>query len=201
MTETTTTATSSPDRPVRVVDGVELPVAGTWTIDPGHTEVGFTGRHFMLTRVRGRFTDVSGTVTVGDDPRDTTVDVTIGVASVSSGDDTRDEHLRSADLFDVATHPTATFRSTAVRWEGDGRTGALTGDLTIKGTTRPVTLRVEYLGQVQDPWGNERIVFSASGRVSREDWGITWNMPLAAGGVLVSRDIDLHLEVEAVLGA
>jgi polyisoprenoid-binding protein YceI len=198
MSDTNTTGTPT-ERPVRTVGGVELPVAGTWTIDPGHAEVGFTGRHFMLTKVRGRFTDVTGTITVADDPRDTTVDVTIGVGSVASGDDTRDEHLRSADLFDVDTHPTATFRSTAVRWNGS--TGALTGDLTIKGTTRPVTLKVEYLGQVRDPWGNERIVFSASGRVNREDWGITWNMPLDAGGVLVSREIDLNLELEAILGA
>ena len=191
------TSVTAPTRPVRVVDGVELPIAGTWTIDPGHTEVGFVGRHFMLTKVRGRFSDVTGTIQVGERPEDTIVDVTIGTASVSSGDHTRDDHLRSADLFDVDNHPTASFRSTATQW--GGRTGSLTGDLTIKGITRPVTLQVEYLGQVRDPWDGERIVFSASGRVSRDDWGVSWNMPLASGGVLVSREIDLALELEAIL--
>jgi polyisoprenoid-binding protein YceI len=177
---------------------VDLPLAGTWTIDAGHTEVGFVGRHFLLTKVRGRFTDVRGDIVVGARPEDTTVDVTIGVASVSSGDDARDEHLRSADLFDVEHHPEARFHSTHVRW--DGVTGELTGDLTIRGVTRPVTLAVDYLGQVQDPWGNERIVFSATATVNREDWGITWNMPLAKGGVLVSKEIELNLELEAILG-
>jgi polyisoprenoid-binding protein YceI len=185
--------------PVRTVDGVELPTAGTWRIDPGHTEVGFVGRHFLLTKVRGRFTDVSGDIVVGERPEDTVVDVTIGVASVASGDGARDEHLRSPDLFEAAAHPTARFRSTEVRW--DGSQGTLAGDLTIKGVTRPVTLRVDYLGQVRDPWGNERVVFSASGKVNREDWGITWNMPLDRGGVLVSRDIELSLEVEAIQAA
>jgi len=185
--------------PVRTVDGVELPTAGTWRIDPGHTEVGFVGRHFLLTKVRGRFTDVSGDIVVGERPEDTVVDVTIGVASVASGDGARDEHLRSPDLFEAAAHPTARFRSTEVRWGGSQ--GTLAGDLTIKGVTRPVTLRVDYLGQVRDPWGNERVVFSASGKVNREDWGITWNMPLDRGGVLVSRDIELSLEVEAIQAA
>jgi polyisoprenoid-binding protein YceI len=124
------------------------------------------------------------------------VDVTIDVASVDSGDGTRDDHLRSADMFDVARYPTATFRSTDVRW--DGATGTITGDLALKGVTRPVALAVEYLGHVRDPWGNDRIVFSARGRVNREDWGVTWNMPLEAGGLLVSKEIELTLEVEAV---
>lgn len=185
------------DTATRTIDGVELPVPGTWAIDPGHTEVGFLGRHFLLTKVRGRFTDVAGEIVVGDRPEDTTVDVTIAMASVASGDATRDDHLRSADLFDVEAHPEARFRSTAVVW--DGPSGTLTGDLTIKGLTRGVTLRADYLGQVRDPWGNERIVLSASGTVDREDWGITWNMPLDRGGLLVSREIELNLEVEAIL--
>jgi polyisoprenoid-binding protein YceI len=194
-----TDAATSPVPAVRTVDGIDLPIAGAWAIDPGHAEVGFVGRHFLLTKVRGRFTDVRGDIVVGERPEDTTVDVTIGVASVSSGDSTRDDHLRSADLFDVANHPEARFRSTAVRWEGTS--GELVGDLTIRGVTRPVTLRVDYLGQVRDPWGNERIVFSASGKVNREDWGITWNQVLETGGVLVSREIELELELEAILRA
>ena len=181
---------------------IDLPAPGTWRIDPGHTEVGFMGRHFMLTKVRGRFTGVTGTISLGERPEDAAVDVSIDMATVTSGDDTRDDHLRSADLFDVAAHPTAAFRSTEVRWHGPtgptGPTGEMTGDLTIKGVTRPVTLAVEYLGHVRDPWGSDRAIFSASGRVNREDWGITWNMPLDTGGLLVSKEIELTLEIEAV---
>jgi polyisoprenoid-binding protein YceI len=180
----------------RIRDGAELPAAGLWKVDPGHAEVAFVGRHFLLTKVRGRFTGVDAEVTIGDDPADTSVTVTIDMTSVNSGDDTRDNHLRSGDLFDIASHPTATFRSTAVSW--DGAAGSLTGDLTIKGTTRPVTLTVGYLGYAQDPWGTDRAVFSARGRINREDWGVTWNMPLARGGLLVSTEIDLELEVELI---
>jgi polyisoprenoid-binding protein YceI len=180
----------------RAIDGVDLPSPGFWRLDPGHAEVGFIGRHFMLTKVRGRFTGVQATVTIGDRPQDSVVEATIDVASVTSGDATRDDHLRSPDLFDVDAWPTATFRSTDIKWSG--RTGTLTGDLTIKGVTRPVTLDVEYLGRVLDPWGNQRIVFDAAGEINREDWGITWNMALDTGGLLVSKKIDLELHLELV---
>lgn len=186
MTESTT--------PTRVLNGVEVPAAGVWKVDPGHAEVAFVGRHFMLTKVRGRFTGVDGTVTIGDDPTDSSVSVTIDMNSVNSGDDTRDNHLRSADLFDVANHPVATFESIDVSW--DGSTGTITGDLTVKGVTKPVHLTVDYLGYAEDPWGNRKAVFSARGRINRENWGITWNMPLARGGLLVSKEIDLEFEVE-----
>ena len=176
-----------------------LPASGVWAIDPGHTEVAFIGRHFMLTKVRGRFEQVRGTIQTTSDPSETEVVVDIDVVSVTSGSAERDAHLRSADLFDADAHPQATFRSTAVDW--NGTSGSLHGDLTIKGITRPVILDVTLLGAVTDPWGNDRLIFSASGHVNREDWGITWNMPLAAGGVLVSREIDLHLELEAILGS
>ncbi|RLK61801.1 YceI family protein [Actinokineospora cianjurensis] len=180
----------------RVLGGVELPAAGTWKVDPGHAEVGFVGRHFMLTKVRGRFTGVEGVVTVAEQPEDSSVEVTIDMASVTSGDQTRDDHLRSDDFFDVTEHPTATFRSTSVSWIGAG--GVLEGELTIKGVARPVTLKVEHLGLVRDPWGNDRAVFSAKGRINREDWGLSWNMVLEAGGILVSKEIDLELEVELI---
>ncbi|GHE89605.1 polyisoprenoid-binding protein [Amycolatopsis deserti] len=182
--------------PTRRLGDVELPAAGTWRIDPGHAEVGFVGRHFMLTKVRGRFTAVDGVVEVAENPADSKVSVTIEMASVHSGDQARDDHLRSADFFDAESNPTATFTSTEVRWEGNG--GSMTGDLTIKGVTRPVTLTVDYLGYAQDPWDNHRAVFSARGRINREDWGLTWNMPLAKGGLLVSKEIDLELEVELI---
>ncbi len=173
----------------RTVTGVELPAPGVWKVDPGHAEIGFIGRHFMLTKVRGRFTGVDATVTVADDPAASSVEATIDMASVSSGDQARDDHLRSPDFFDVARWPTAAFHSTGFSWDG-GR-GVLAGDLTIKGVTR-------YLGAVTDPWGGERAVFEASGRIDREDWGLTWNMVLEAGGVLVSKQIDLEFHVELI---
>ena len=181
----------------RTLAGVELPAPGVWEIDPGHAEVAFIGRHFMLTKVRGRFTGVSGAVTVAEEPTDSSLEVTIDMASVSSGDQARDDHLRSADLFDVEHNPTATFRSTAVTRSTD-TTGTLSGDLTIKGVTRPVTLEVEYLGHARDPWGNDRAVFSAHTTIDREDWGLTWNMILETGGLLVSKEIRLEIEVEAI---
>ncbi len=178
---------------------IERPPTGTWTIDPGHAGVGFVGRHFGLTRIRGRFTGVEGTVTIGESVEQSTVAVVIAMDSVDSGDQTRDDHLRSADLFDVEHHPTATFRSTGVT--AAAGTGRLAGDLTIKGVTRPVELDVEFVGGVADPWGNERAVFSASGLINREDWGLTWNMLLEAGGLLVSKEIRLEIDVELIRAA
>ena len=181
----------------RTLAGVELPAPGVWQIDPGHAEVAFIGRHFMLTKVRGRFTGVAGAVTVAEEPTDSSVEVTIDMTSVSSGDQARDDHLRSADFFDVENHPTATFRSTAITRSGD-TVGTVVGDLTIKGVSRPVTLEVEYLGHARDPWGNDRAVFSAHTTLNREDWGLTWNMVLESGGLVVSKDIRLEIELEAI---
>src|SRR5579859_1780578 len=181
----------------RMVAGAELPVPGRWEIDPGHTEVAFIGRHFMLTKVRGRFTGVTGSITVAGDPGDSTAAVTIDMASVDSGSQARDDHLRSPDFFDSARHPTASFAGRAAGWHGTR--GRLAGELTIRGITRPVTLQAEYLGQVADPWGGQRAVFTAAGTVNREDWGLTWNMPLDNGGLLVSREIRIEIETEAVL--
>jgi polyisoprenoid-binding protein YceI len=182
--------------PTRTVDGVDLPAPGVWAIDPGHAEVAFIGRHFLLTKVRGRFTGVAGVVVVDDDPARSSVDVEIDVASLQSGDQTRDDHLRSADLFDVAVHPTARFRSRAVDWVGSR--GTVTGDLTIRGVTRSVSLDVSYLGHAADPWGNDRAVFSAHTTIDRVDFGLTWNMVLEAGGLLVSNDIRIEIEIETI---
>lgn len=187
---------TQPSAPTRAVAGVQLPASGSWVVDPGHAEVGFVGRHFMLTKVRGRFTGVEGAAEIGAEPTDTRVSVTIDMATVSSGDQTRDDHLRSADFFDVQRHPTATFTTTSVDW--DGTAGTMTGSLTIKGVSRPVTLQVEYVGYARDPWDDDRAVFSARGQVDREDWGLTWNMPLASGGLLVSKEITLEIEVELI---
>ena len=180
----------------RQIDGATIPVAGTWAIDPGHTEVAFIGRHFMLTKVRGRFVGVSGVIDLTENPADSGVQVTIDMASVESGAKDRDEHLRSADFFDVENFPTASYRSTSVDWAGTNAT--VSGDLTLVGVSRPVTLDVSFLGAVVDPWGGERAVFSASTEVNREDWGLTWNMALEAGGILVSKKIRLEIEIEAV---
>jgi polyisoprenoid-binding protein YceI len=180
----------------RTLDGIDLPSPGVWEIDPGHADVAFIGRHFMLAKVRGRFTGVSGAIAVADDPTESRLDVTIDMASVDSGDRARDDHLRSADFFDVENHPVATFRSTAIT--RSGTSGTVTGDLTIRDVTRPLTLQVEYLGHVRDPWGADRAVFSAHATLNREDWGLTWNMVLESGGLVVSKEIRLEIEVEAV---
>lgn len=188
---------TTPDAATRELNGVELPVPGRWEIDPGHADVSFTGRHFMLTKVRGRFTDVRGSVTVAEDPAASVLEVTIGMASVESGSPVRDDHLRSAELFDVARFPEATFRSQTVSWRGSR--GSVLGDLTIHGVTRQLSLEVTYEGHVRDPWGADRAIFSARARVNREDFGISWNVALEAGGVLVSKDITIEIEVETIL--
>jgi polyisoprenoid-binding protein YceI len=180
----------------QTIGGVELPAAGTWVVDPGHAEVGFVGRHFGLTKIRGRFKGVEGTVQVASNQTDSVIEVTIDMASVESGSADRDDHLRSPDFFDVANHPTARFRSTTITTEGTR--GTVTGELTIKDVTRPVVLDVEYLGYARDPWDNDRAVFSATATVNREDWGLTWNMVLASGGLLVSKQIHLEIEVELI---
>ena len=180
----------------RTVAGTEYPAPGRWTIDPGHTEVGFVGRHFGLTKVRGRFTGVTGHADIAHDITDSTLGASIDMATVHSGDASRDDHLRSADLFDVETYPQATFRSTSITV--DGTTGTVTGDLAIKEVTRPVTLEIAYLGHAKDPWDNDRAVFSASTSINREDWGLTWNMLLETGGLLVSKEIRLEIEVELI---
>jgi polyisoprenoid-binding protein YceI len=183
----------------RLADGAEVPAAGTWNIDPGHTELAFIGRHFMLTKVRGRFTSVTGAIRIAEDPAGTTAEVTVDMASVESGNEARDEHLRSADFFDVVNHPTATFSGRVARWHRAH--GQMIGELTIRDVTRPLTLDVEYTGHAADPWGGQRAVFAAAGTLNREDWGLTWNMPLDNGGLLVSKEIRIEIEMETVLEA
>ncbi|HEX7715972.1 MAG TPA: YceI family protein [Marmoricola sp.] len=190
-------STTLPATPTRQVGDAVLPAAGTWEIDPVHADVAFTGRHFMVTKVRGRFTDVSGAVVVGEDLNDSRVDVVIATASVESGSAARDEHLRSPELFDVEQFPEATFRSVSVDWQGTR--GVVQGDLTIHGVTRRVPLEVTFEGYVRDPWGGDRAIFSATTRVNREDFGVTWNVALEAGGVLVSKEVTIDIEVETVL--
>ena len=191
----TTRPVSLTTHPDQVASAIVAP--GAWRLDPGHAEVGFVGRHFGLTKVRGRFTGVDGTIVVGDDITASRVEVEIQMASVSSGDVKRDDHLRSPDFFDVERFPTASFRSVGPV-AADGHRGSIDGELTIKGITRAVRLDVEHLGSVTDPWGGERAIFSASATINREDWGLTWNMLLEAGGFLVSKEIRLEIEVELI---
>jgi polyisoprenoid-binding protein YceI len=180
---------------IHSLQSIDLP-AGVWTIDPGHADVGFVGRHFGLTKVRGRFTGVTGTIVVGDDVTSSTIEVVIDMASVFSGDNSRDDHLRSTDFFDVTAHPTGVFRSTGI--VTDGSHGSIAGELTLKNVTRPISFDVDFLGRVSDPWGGVRAIFSASTTIDREDWGLTWNMLLEAGGLLVSKAITVEIEVELV---
>ena len=178
------------------MSNINIP-AGTWQIDPSHSGVNFSVRHMMVSKVRGSFGSFNGTIAIADDVLDSSVEATIDVASVHTSDNTRDEHLRSADFFDVAAYPAITFLSTKLEKAGDDY--RLTGDLTIKGTTRRVTLDLEVGGLGQDPWGNTRLGVSASASLNRKDFGLTWNAPLETGGVLVGDKISLDLEVEAVL--
>lgn len=179
----------------RTVDGKVVPTPGTWTIDPSHTSVEFVGRHLMITKVRGSFSDVAGSIEVGEDLRTSSVDVTIRTASVTTGAEDRDGHLVSPDFFDVEAYPEMRFVSTGLRAAGDA--WKLNGDLTIKDVTKPVTLDFEFAGLVNDPWGNSKAAFSASAEIMREDWGLNWNVALESGGVLVSKKITLELEIQA----
>ena len=169
----------------------------SYTIDPTHSSVGFSVRHMMFAKVRGQFAKWSTDLAL--DPTDlakSKVTATIDASSIDTGVADRDAHLRSADFFDVANHPSLTFVSTGVAKKGDGY--ALAGDLTIRGVTKPVTLELEALGSGKDPWGNERRLFSAKTTIQRSDFGLTWNQALEAGGVLVSDKIEIELEVQAV---
>ncbi len=173
-----------------------LPESGHYEIDPSHSSIDFVVRHLVAAKVRGGFTAFTGTVLIADTPERSSVNVEIDVASIDTGVDDRDGHLRSADFFDVENHPTATFTSTAVTPKDDGYT--VTGDLTIAGTTRSVQLDLDYAGSVTDPWGGNRIVFSATTEINREDFGLTWNQVLESGGLMVSKNAKIEIEVQAV---
>jgi polyisoprenoid-binding protein YceI len=167
-------------------------VAGTWTIDASHSEVGFTVRHLM-SKVRGQFTKFDGSLTTGTTLEETRATATVDLNSIDTRDETRDGHLRSADFFDVENHGGMTFTTTSF----DGTTAV--GDLTIKGVTRPVELDVEFLGAGTDPWGGSRLGFEATTEISRKDFGVDFNVPLDGGKLLIGDKVSIHLAVEAVL--
>jgi polyisoprenoid-binding protein YceI len=185
---------------LRTHDDRLVPVAGLYEIDGAHTSVEFVGRHLMITKVRGRFSDVRGRITVAEEPESSHVEVEIGAASLSSGNDDRDNHLKSADFFDVEQFPTISFRSTAVKARGDN-TWEVDGDLTVRGVTRPVTLQVDFDGADVSPLGDERIGLSAATDINREDFGLTWNMALETGGLLVGKAARIELSVQAIATA
>lgn len=168
----------------------------TWTLDPAHTEVGFEVKHMMFAKVRGRFTDLEGTLRLGSPDEESTASVVIRAASIDTGQAQRDEHLRSPDFFDVERFPRLTFEGTGVRRD-EGRL-LLAGTLTIRDVARPVELAVEESGRGIDPWGKERIGFTATAALDRRDFGLTWNQALEAGGILVGNEVRVVIELQAV---
>ena len=180
---------------------VEIPgyVTGTWTIDPVHSEVSFVVRHMMVSKVRGRFDKFEGTIETASDPLQSTVTATVDLSSVNTGNETRDNHIRSEDFFHIEKHPTMTFRSTRIRPDGDDF--LLDGDLTLRGVTRPVTFRLEVNGFSPDPYGGTRAGFSATAEVNRHDWNVSYNGPIpgAGTGMILSDKATINLEIEAVL--
>jgi polyisoprenoid-binding protein YceI len=177
--------------------GIPGYVAGTWSIDPVHSEVGFAARHMMVSKVRGKFRTFSGQIVTGADPLDSSVTAEIDLASIDTGHDQRDAHIRSADFFEVEAYPTMTYRSTGVRRDGDGF--ILDGKLTLKGVTKDVPLALELNGFGPDPYGGTRAGFTATGEINRRDFGVNFSAVMETGGAVVSDKVTLHLEIEAVL--
>ena len=176
-------------------------LTGTYTLDPTHSRIGFVARHAMVTKVRGSFNDFEGSVSVnGSQPELSTATLTIQAASIDTRNADRDGHLRSNDFFDMETYPQITFASTAVE-QVDPHNYRVTGDLTIKDVTKPVTVDFEYSGAATDPFGNLRIGFEGSVVVNRKEWNVNWNAALEAGGVLVSEKVTLEFEVSAIKNA
>ncbi len=183
----------------RTVEGVELPLVGTYALDVAHSQVGFAVRHMAVSKVRGRFTKFDGTIQVAEDPTQSSVNVTIDANSVDTQDETRNNHLRTNDFFDVENHPTWTFVSTSV--VPDGKKWKVTGDLTIRGITRPVTLETSLEGVVKDPYGNLRAGFSATAEIDREDFDVSFGAVMDAGGLVVAKKVTIEIDAEAVLQA
>jgi polyisoprenoid-binding protein YceI len=173
-----------------------IPTAEIWALDPSHTQVGFAARHLMIANVKGRFTDVKGSITL--DPTSTPeVNVSIDAASLTTGDERRDAHLRSPDFLHVDDHPVIQFRGRRIEGNLESKF-VLHGDLRIRGVTRSVTLHVVSEGRATDPWGNQRVGYTATAKINRKDFGLEWNVALEAGGVLVSDEVRITIETELV---
>ncbi|MFI8340685.1 YceI family protein [Streptomyces sp. NPDC085639] len=180
------------------VDPALAALTGDYAIDPAHSSIGFTVRHAMVTNVRGAFTEHEGTLHLdGADPARSTATIEVKIASVDTGIADRDAHLRSGDFFDAEAFPLMTFRSTTAATLG-GDTYRITGDLTIKDVTRPLSIDLEFNGSATDPYGNERVGFEGSAEILRSDWGLTWNAALEAGGVMVSDKVKLTFDISAI---
>ncbi|QIK62114.1 YceI family protein [Leucobacter viscericola] len=171
--------------------------AGTWTIDPTHSEVGFSVRHLAISKVKGKFENFDATFVTGENPLDSSVTAKAEVASVTTNQKDRDAHLRTGDFFAAEEHPELSFVSTGAR--ADGGDFLVDGDLTMRGVTKPVTFKLEFGGFGEDPYGNYKAGFTASTVVKREDFGLTWNAPLEKGGVLLGSDVTINLDVQAAL--
>ena len=193
MTDQITTPQASE---LRVVDGVTLPAAGTYVLDPGHTRIGFVARHLMVTKVRGAFREFEGSITVGEDIASSTATATIQTASIDTGVPDRDKHLRSGDFFEIEKFPAMTYRSSGIRQVGDEY--VLDGELTIKDVTRPVPLTFELNGFSADPWGGTRIGLSAKGEINRRDFNVNFE-GVNNGLAVVADKIELVIDVEATL--
>ncbi len=173
-------------------------VTGTYAIDASHSRIGFVARHAMVTKVRGSFNEFEGSGYFdADQPANSRLELVIKTASIDTRNADRDGHLRGNDFFDMDEYPTITFRSTSVEQTGHAEY-RVTGDLTIKGITKPVSVDFDYTGAVVDPWGNQRIGLEGNTTINRKDWGVSWNAALEAGGVLVSEKVTLEFEVSAV---
>ena len=170
--------------------------AGVWNIDTSHTTVNFSVRHMMVSKVRGKFATFGGTIVIAEDPTASTLEASVDMASVDTGDAGRDEHLRTSDFFDIQTHPTMTFTSTSITPSGGDY--ELTGDLTIRGVTRPVTFELEPGGVGTDPWGNSRVGFEGSTTLSRKEWGVDFNIPLEGDKLMIGDKVNVVIAVEAV---
>ena len=193
--------TSEEGKTIMTEQPVDIPgyIAGTWDIDPVHSHIGFIARHLMVSKVRGKFTKFEGQIVTAANPLESLATVTVDTSSLDTGNEARDNDVKGENFLDVANHPTMTFQSTSVhRSAGDL---IMTGDLTIKGVTKPVTLKLELNGVGPDAYGGTRAGFSATGEISRSDFGVNFNGPIpgVSGGVIVSEKVALHLEIEAVL--
>ncbi|SCE86421.1 Polyisoprenoid-binding protein YceI [Micromonospora coriariae] len=189
--------TSSIDAVTRDWDGLTIPTAGTYALDAAHKRVGFVARHMMVSKVRGEFKEAAATITIAEDPLQSSVVATIQAASIDTTQSDRDAHLRSPEFLEVEKYPTLEFRSTGVK-SRRGNEFVLTGELSIKDVTRPVELRVEFEGVGRSPFGQDIFGFSASTEIDREEFGLTWNVTLETGGVLVGKKIKIEIEGEAV---
>ena len=180
----------------RTIQGMEAPTQGTWEFDPAHSSLTIIARHMVVTKVRGTLGGLTGQIQIAEKPEDSWVEVTVDPSTVDTRNETRDNHLRSPDFLHVEKFPEIKFRSTKIELLG-GPGLRVTGDLTIRGVTRPLVLNGEFLGVAKNPWGKNVAAFSATGEIEREEFGMTWNQALETGGWLVSKKFQIEIDVEA----